>query len=227
MTALKPQITKEYAAGNVDKSMLLAFRGSKFSFFLTIIIACPILVRTPYILEFWLKIYPDYAVVFSRLIVILTLMVLLSDSLVTVILATGNLVSTTWWIGGTRLLILPFAYVALKLTNIPYMVIVVQIAMEILSLFIRLAILNKLTRMNFIGNFLTYVFLPISVVFGISIGFAVGIDRLIPNNFFGLCVLTALSFAVTTICILYIGLTKHERSVVLVKVQNKLQKFRK
>lgn len=227
MTALKPQITKEYAAGNVDKSMLLAFRGSKFSFFLTIIIACPILVRTPYILEFWLKIYPDYAVVFSRLIVILTLMVLLSDSLVTVILATGNLVSTTWWIGGTRLLILPFAYVALKLTNIPYMVIVVQIAMEILSLFIRLAILNKLTRMNFIGNFLTYVFLPISVVFGISIGFAAGIDRLIPNNFFGLCVLTALSFAVTTICILYIGLTKHERSVVLVKVQNKLQKFRK
>lgn len=227
MTALKPQITKEYAIGHVDKSMLLAFRGSKFSFFLTIILACPVLVRTPYILEFWLKIYPVYAVVFSRLIIILTLLVLLSDSLVTVILATGNLLSTTWWIGGTRLLILPFAYIALKLTNIPYMVIIVQIAMEILSLFIRLVILNRLTGLNFIGRFLTYVFLPISIVFSLSLGFTFGIGHILPYNFIGLCALTSISFCFTSICILYIGLTKEERLIVMAKVQNKIQSFRK
>lgn len=227
MTALKPQITKEYAAGNIDRSMLLAFRGSKFSFFLTLILACPILVRTPYLLEFWLKLYPDYAVVFSRLAIILTLMVLLSDSLVTVILATGNLTSTTWWIGGTRLLILPLAYVALLVTDNPSMVIVVQIIMEIISLFIRLAILNNLTKVNFVGPFLSYVFIPIIIVSIISLGITFGLHLMIPDNFVGLCGLSILSLIVTIFSIMYIGLTKHERSVVLVKAQNKFQRFKK
>lgn len=227
MTALKPQITKEYAVGNADKSMLLAFRGSKFSFFLTLIIACPILVRTPYILEFWLKTFPDYAIVFSRLIILLTLFTLLSDSLVTIILATGNLTATTWWIGGTRLLILPLAYVALLITDTPYMVIVVQIVMEIISLFIRLAILNNLIKLNFIGQFISYVFVPISIVFAISIGATYGFHLVIPDNFIGLCELTILSLTVTISSILYIGLTQHERTVVLAKVQNKLQRLKK
>lgn len=225
MAALKPQITKEYAFGNHEKSMALAFRGSKFSFFLTLILACPILIRTPYILDFWLKTYPPEAVLFSRLIIVLTMLVLLSDSLVTVILATGNLTSTTWWIGGTRLLILPLSYIAILLTDNAYMVIVVQIIIEVASLFIRLIILNNLTKLSFLRIFVRTVLLPISLVTFLSMSFTYQVHLCIANTFWGVCILSCLSFIMSTLCILYIGLLKSERITVLSIINNKIQKI--
>lgn len=224
-TALKPQITKEYANGNPMRSMELALRGSKFSYFLTLLLACPILVNTPYILEFWLKIYPPEAVVFTRLMIVYTMLVLLSDSLVTVILATGNLTSTTWWIGGVRLMILPISYVALKLTDLPYMVVVVQIVLEIVSLFVRLKILNVLTHIDFISNFLKYVLSRISIVTLVGLGFALLMYFLLPSNFIGLILLFATSVVVTGLAILFLGLTSSEKSSVLTAIRNKLHKF--
>lgn len=227
MTALKPQITKEYAYGNHEKSMSLAFRGAKFSYFLTLILACPILARTHYILVFWLKIFPPEAVIFSQLSVVLTMLVLLSDPLVTVILATGNLTATTWWIGGIRLLILPLAYVSLLVTNQPYMVIVVQIAIEIASLYIRLTILNYLTHLQFIEGFNHYVVLPLLIVTTISMGAAFGMNAFLPNNFVGLCTLAAASFIITILCIYYIGLTGSEKVTVLSTAHRFINKFKR
>lgn len=224
-TALKPQITKEYACGNHQRSMELAFKGSKFSYFLTLILACPIIVRTPYILEFWLKIYPPEAVVFSRLMIIYTMLVLLSDSLVTVILATGNLVSTTWWIGGTRLMILPVSYIALKVTDQAYMVIVVQIVFEVLSLFIRLEILNVLTKLNFISSFIKVVAGPIIVTSAISFLATYLIHLFAPNTFIGLVLLVGLSMSITLLVIYFIGLTRSEKEFVSQAVIKKIKKF--
>ncbi len=224
-TALKPQITKEYACGNHHRSMELAFKGSKFSYFLTLILACPIIVRTPYILEFWLKIYPPEAVAFSRLMIIYTMLVLLSDSLVTVILATGNLVSTTWWIGGTRLMILPVSYIALKVTDQAYMVIVVQIVFEVLSLFIRLKILNVLTKLNFVLSFLKMVASPIIITSAICLLATYMIHLFSPNTFIGLAILACLSMFITCLVIYLIGLTRSEKEFVSQAVIKKIKKF--
>lgn len=224
-TALKPQITKEYACGNHLKSMQLAFKGSKFSFFLTLILACPIIVQTPYILEFWLKIYPPEAVLFSRLMIVYTMLVLLSDSLVTVILATGNLTSTTWWIGGTRLMILPVSYIALKITNQAYMVIVVQILFEILSLFVRLKILNVLTKLKFVETFIKTVAFPISVTSVICISVTYAIHLFTPKSFWGLAGLVSSSVVFTGITIYVLGLTKTEKEFVSKAVVKRIKQF--
>lgn len=224
MTALKPQITKEYAFGNHQRSMELAFRGSKYSFYLTLILACPILIQTSYILEFWLINYPPEAVIFSRLTIVLTMLVLLSDSLVTVILATGNLTSTTWWIGGTRLMILPLSYLALILTDKAYMVIVVQIIIEVSSLFIRLIILNILTQLKFLSSFIRTVLIPILLVTFFSMSFTYLVHLNVSNTFGGLCILSILSFIMTSFCILYLGIQKCERIKLLSIIKNKLRK---
>lgn len=225
-TALKPQITKEYACGNHLKSKELAFKGSKFSYFLTLILACPILVRTPYILEFWLKIYPPEAIQFTRLMVFYTMIVLLSDSLVTIILATGNLTFTTWWIGGTRLIILPVSYIALKITNVPYVVIIVQIVFEFLSLFIRLKILNVIAKLNFVGSFIKEVFLPIFTVSAICIFLTYVINLIVSDNFIGLILLFGFSVSTTCLVIYYLGLSRMERDFVYATIVKKINKFR-
>lgn len=225
ITALKPQITKEYAAGNIDRSMRLAFRGSKFSFYLALLLAIPIVIRTPYILTFWLKIYPPEAVGFSRLIIVLTMLVLLSDTLVTEMLASGRVKTFNLWVGGLRLLILPLEYIVLSLFHIPYMVVGVQIFMEIVSLLVRLHCLENVTGRNHIIPFLKSVIAPISLVTVISVGLSLTFNSQIPDNFIGLCLFSALTMTACVASIYFLGITVSERSTIQGAAIKKLRQF--
>lgn len=122
-------------------------------------------------------------------------------------------------------MILPISYVALKLTDLPYMVVVVQIVLEIVSLFVRLKILNVLTHIDFISNFLKYALSRISIVTLVGLGFALLMYFLLPSNFIGLILLFATSVVVTGLAILFLGLTSSEKSSVLTAIRNKLHKF--
>lgn len=82
-TALNPQITKNYAKGNKEYLFELICRGAKYSYFLMFFFVVPIVVETPYILKLWLKIVPDYAVVFTRLTLASSLLLVLGNTLVT------------------------------------------------------------------------------------------------------------------------------------------------
>ena len=64
MTALNPQITKSYAAGEYENMNNLICRGAKFSFYLVLLFTLPVYLETEYILRLWLKIVPDNTVVF-------------------------------------------------------------------------------------------------------------------------------------------------------------------
>lgn len=214
ITALKPQITKEYAAGERLRAMRLAFRGSRFSYFLTIILAVPIVARTPYLLHFWLGAYPEHAVLFARLMIVNTLLVLLSDTLVTETHATGDVRAANIYIGGLRLLILPVEYVALLVFGQPYVVLAVQILMEVASLFTRLWILNGITHTDHIGAFSREVLRPVALVTALSAAFTWGLHRLLPDDIWGLIILSALSGLFASAVIFRLGLSASERHTV-------------
>lgn len=79
-TALNPQITKSYAAGDIEYMMELTYRGSKFSFFLFFFFSLPILIQTPLILSIWLKEVPEYTVIFIRYSLVIAMLNTLSYS---------------------------------------------------------------------------------------------------------------------------------------------------
>lgn len=69
-TAFKPQIIKAYgmrAFGNMQSLLANAYR---FSLSMQMIVTVPLLLEMPYILKIWLGVYPDYAVVFCRLLLV-------------------------------------------------------------------------------------------------------------------------------------------------------------
>lgn len=90
MTALNPQITKEYAASNVDQSVSLCNRGAKFAYYITLILTVPIILRTNEILSLWLDEFPDYSVVFLHYTLYISLVGVLAQPFVTLLLASGN-----------------------------------------------------------------------------------------------------------------------------------------
>lgn len=142
--AMKPQIIKSYAQNEKEYMMKMLFRGSKYSFFLLYILCLPILLETNNVLLWWLKIVPDYAPIFCRLVLICALIESLSGTLITAAQATGTIKIYQSVVGGLLLLILPISYLLLKAGLPPYSVFIVNITVSFVAFIARLLILRKL-----------------------------------------------------------------------------------
>lgn len=224
MTALNPQITKEYAVGNKEQSKQLCFRGAKVSFFLMLLLATPIIFRTPQILNLWLGEYPEYAVVFIRCAFLLSMLSLLSNTLITEILATGNLTSTTWWIGGVRLLTLPLVYLCFRIGGGPEYAYFSLIGIEFLSLYIRLIILERISGIKFILEFTIAVVIRVLVVLLLVFIVNYKINSWFSFSFIGLCSYVIISMLISTIIISLLGMTNNERGYLLGMIKRRIHK---
>lgn len=223
MTALNPQITKTYASGNIDKSMNLVYRGAKFSFFLILALATPIIFKAPFILELWLKTVPDYTVIFVRLTLAYSMVVVLSNTLITEILATGKIKINAFIIGGLRLTILPLCYFVLKMGSPIYSAYLVLIGIDFLSLFTRLYILKDVCGVAITGYlrhvllYVIFVTVPVLVVnyYGAQI---------ISDSLTGLGIYVILSVLVTCLITYILGMTSNERNYFYMLFVNKLRR---
>ena len=89
--ALNPPIIKSYATGDKIYSFDLACKGAKYSYSLMLIISLPILIESDQILELWLNTPPKNSSLFLNWTIITSLASIVGQSLVTLILANGNI----------------------------------------------------------------------------------------------------------------------------------------
>ena len=212
--ALNPQIVKTYAAGELDKSMELVYRGAKFSYYLMFIFSAPIIFLTPEILRLWLGHYPDHTIIFVRLTLFYGLVTVLSKTLTTEILATGKIKANAFIIGGLRILILPFSYLVLWLGYDAYMVYYVMIVIDSISIFTRLYILKDVVGVKMIG-FVKNVLFPVLLVSILSCLVCYIIWKQIPNT---LPYNTLYVFASVIVCMMVIaciGISSNERLIIM------------
>lgn len=91
LRSINPVVNHLAGEGNLKRMSKVALQGCKYSFFLLSFIAIPFLLEMKYILRLWLKIIPDFAVIFCQLQII---RVMLDQTLVclnTAINAQGNI----------------------------------------------------------------------------------------------------------------------------------------
>lgn len=70
LAAFRPQIVKQYSAGNHLQSIELIYQAGKFATLLLALLAIPFIIEMDYIMELWLKTPPEYASCFSRIMFI-------------------------------------------------------------------------------------------------------------------------------------------------------------
>ncbi len=223
-TAINPQITKSYAANDIERSLDLVYKGSRFSFYLLLMLALPIMFKTPYILQLWLKQYPEFTVAFVVLTLILAMTEVLSTTLTTAIFATGTIKNFCLWIGGLRLLNLPICYVLLKMGGAPTDVFYVLITMNIVLLFVRIIVISKLTNTNgylFVKNVVYRVILVAIAATGVTFL----INKICPDTILGLLFLAILSCSMSSLIIYSLGLKKTERQAINHVVNSKISNF--
>lgn len=148
MTALNPQITKSYAAGNYDYMFSLVERGSRFSYYILLLFALPMLFETEFVLTLWLKHYPEHTVNFVRLILIVTMCDILSNTLINLQVATGKIRNYQLAVGGVLLMNFPLSYICLKMGFPPESTLIVALIVAVCCLFLRLLFLRKMVGLS-------------------------------------------------------------------------------
>ena len=148
-TAVKPQIYKSYAKKEYNELFKLIMRSSIITSLLVSILIYPFLANTPYILSLWLKDVPQYAVVFTQLIMINGLIDSVNGPTAAAMLATGKIRNYELIVGGAIIMNLPISYAALKLGAEPTATMLVSIAISIFTTIIRAYLLSRAVDVSF------------------------------------------------------------------------------
>ena len=130
-TAVRPQITKYYAQGDMEEMTKLIFRSSKMSFYLIMLISMPVIIEAPYIVSLWLGQLPEYVVPFTRLIIAISAIDAMASPLMTAAHATGHIRLYQSSVGTMVMLNIPVSYVFLRLGFPPLTVFYVSLAISV------------------------------------------------------------------------------------------------
>lgn len=223
MTALRPQITKAYAQENFDYLLDCIYRGSKLSFFLLYFISLPIMVETEYILELWLGEVPDITVWFVRYSILYSLSDTYSRSLITANDATGDIKLYQIVLGGLCLLVVPIAYVVMKLGGSAQSSVLVAVIVMMVSLFPRI----YLSKRHFPIRFTDYtkkVLIPTILVFVVGFILPYFAHTCLEKGLFRLIVTTLVSVVSSSVLILFMGCDKDERMSIVNFVKGIIKK---
>ena len=218
MTALVPQITKSYAAGNLAYTFSLVERGSRFSYYVMMFFAIPMMFETEFVLTIWLKEYPQFSVIFVRLILALSLLEILSNTLINLQNATGKIRNYQLAVGTTLLMNFPLSYVALELGCPPESTIIVALFVGVCCLLLRLAFLRKSVGLSMRG-YLRNVCLNVLTVTILTVIPTYVVYDLIPDmGWLQFIVVGTTSVVFSILSILYVGCTSNERQFFIAKV---------
>lgn len=135
-SALNPQITKSYAAGDGDRLAFLISTSSRYSFYLLLLLIFPLFVSIDYVLSLWLEEVPAHTSNFVRLTFLLMPISVMYNPLNIATQATGRVKRFFFITGSMKLLILPLSYLALRWGGPPESVYAVNLVYSFLTSFV-------------------------------------------------------------------------------------------
>lgn len=223
-SAVNPQLTKRYAAKDTEATCRLLCESSKISYFLLFIIALPVMMEADFILKLWLVEVPPMAPLFTRIILIESLLSAMGNPMITSLMATGNIKWYQIVVGSSLLFIVPIAYIFLKV-GFP-----IETALIVSALFI---LLGDVMRVIFckkqlglsLRQFSLKVVLPITVVTLLSVILPIFIHNHLSEGWNRLILSTVISCAIVAVLTYTIGLTTTERKFIITGIVSRIKKY--
>ena len=217
-TALNPSIIKSYASSQNDYMMSLVYQGAKYSYFLVLLFALPLLLETEYITQLWLGQTPDFSVPFIQMMLIYTLIDAYSKTIMAGVHASGNIKMYQFVIGSLQVLLLPLAYILLKVGLTPIFVLFAMVVIDVVALFVRmimargifsLSIIDFVKKVLFITLLTTLIAIPLPMFF----------RMIMPQGLVRFVIVICLSLITTIGSVLLFGCTKTERTSIFSKMK--------
>ena len=221
-TALNPQITKYYANGDKENMFLLMCRGTKFTYFLTLLMVLPLFLETEYVLQLWLKEVPTHTVIFVQLSIIGSIINNIGNTCYTACQATGNIKRYSIVVTTVGFLVFPLTWLCFK-WGLP----VESTYIIFILVYICVSIANMLmTRwlLQFpLSMFLRKALLPMVSTTVLSAILPVLLCTHMQSSFIRFLVICIVSVLSTCVVIYIIGLTQGEKDLLNKKIFNRIK----
>jgi Na+-driven multidrug efflux pump len=222
LTALRPQIVKNYSVQRMDRTILLVNNGTRFSSYLLLLLSMPLMLECHYVLNLWLGFVPEYCVQFVILTIILSIsegtMVYCHNAL---LMATGKIKQCQLITGVLQLMNIPISYGLLYLGFSPTSTIVLAIIIAIISCFIRVFILSHLVAYS-VKTFINEVYLKFIIVSFVSLIVPLLVHNSLDEGLFRFIIVSLVSITWNVLIIMCLGCEKRERLIIIKKIRNKL-----
>ena len=226
MTASKPQIIKSYSTGETEGMKLLVFQTAKFSMFLMLFIAAPIILEMPFLLGLWLEEVPEYTVLFAIIMLVNALVDNIDFPVWIAIQAVGKIKNYQITLGSVQLLVLPVAYLMFKFGSFPpETVFYVAIAISAFCIILRLAFARALVGLR-PADFLVKVILPVLIVTALTMLSGWLVRATMETGFVRLILVTLTCLLIQSITIFLFGLTHSERKTLTGRLREFLGHFK-
>ena len=226
MTASKPQIIKSYSGGEYDGMKKLVFQSARFSNYLMLFIAIPLMLEMSFLLGIWLKEVPEYTCIFAILMMVSALLEGADYPVMLAVQANGNIRNYQIVVGSIQLLLLPVCYLLLKFgTFPPQIVFYVTIGISVCAFFARMVFARKLVGIT-LPEVARHVLLPMLTVSLIALAASLAVRSLMPEGWLRLICVTLTSVLTLAAAIWFLGMTAGEKETVVRHIRQTFQKLR-
>lgn len=184
-----------YKTGSIETNRMMeySYKGCKFSFILLSLLAFPIIIETPYVLELWLGSVPEWTVLFVRLQLLRCLLEQLTTTFDKSLAAVGKIKEYNILSMVFNLLPIILLYIAYSLGLPPYWhFIVAIISMVILVGIVKIYLCYKYCGLD-LTRFFKVVLAPCLVITSIAIPFLIVLNNIFPSGIIRLLVIASIS----------------------------------
>ncbi|MBP5664311.1 MAG: hypothetical protein J6X16_08590 [Bacteroidales bacterium] len=223
--SMKPQIMKSYGAGDERKMMRLSLTAGKLGFAMMSILALPLLIMMPEVLDLWLKEYPEGTVLFSRLLLIACMANQLTMGLFYANQAIGDIKWFSIVVSTLRMLSLPVSWCFLRMGYPAYVAIVVFVVCESLGAFSRVLIMSKLSKELRVMDFLKSILLRVLPPFLLGLGVCWALYGFV-DSVWDLLWVAAVTVVIYGLAMFFFGLSEDEQNAIKGVFNSFLVKFK-
>ena len=222
-TALNPQIVKCYANSDYGRISQLVSLGTKFSFYLLLLISMPVILKIDFLLSIWLVEVPQYTSSFIILLLMINLIhSAFANPLIFAINATGDIKVFQIAEGICLILIIPISYLLYKLFNFsPNLIFIVYLIIEGITQIVRSIIVLPRVKIDAL-QYIRKVVIPIVVVFIIVIAATFFLKNFSDDTWTNFVLLTVIEVLIILGVIFLFGLSNYEKQFVLSKIKSRI-----
>jgi O-antigen/teichoic acid export membrane protein len=223
-TAFRPQLMQSYSSGDYRRTTILMLSMSKFTFFLMVLIAFPVIVEIKYILILWLGgNVPENTELFTVIVILNMLVTNFNPPVSQIVHATGKMKKYQIVTSLVLTSILPISWFFLQLGASADIVFWISLIVAVINQFICLIVLKGIFEYS-IREYINGVIYPCLFVSVVVFPFTYGMHVLFEMGLFRLLIVTSVNLIVSVITIYMIGLTVNERFLILQTIKNRILK---
>ena len=222
-TALNPQIVKCYANSDYDRISQLVSLGTKFSFYLLLLISMPVILKIDFLLSIWLVEVPEYTSSFIILLLMINLIhSAFANPLIFAINATGDIKTFQVAEGLCLISIIPISYLLFKYFDFsPNLVFIVYLIIEGITQIVRSIIVLPRVKIDVI-QYIRNVVIPIFLVFVMVFAATFFLRTFSAGTWSNFILLSATDVFITLGVIFLFGLTNYEKQFILSKIKSRI-----